>query len=353
MNRLQALTTTLQERGVDGILVSHIRNVRYLSGFTGSSAFLLLGPSGRFFITDFRYQEQARAEVSGFELSIVNDDVSDFLVEKARTSGMQVLGVESSVSYAFYKSLLRKGVRIKALAGFVEDIRKTKEQREIRTIGLAIARAEKAFALTKPFIRPGVSELQAAGMLEENLKKTGCRAAAFDIIVAAGKNGSMPHARPTGNKIRPGDLVVIDWGGEADGYFSDMTRTLLMAGRDISRKMEIYEVVLRANREAIGSVSGGVHARAVDKTARDVIKKAGYGEYFGHGTGHGVGLEVHELPRISRIGRETIRPGMVFTIEPGIYLPGIGGVRIEDMVLAKANGCSVLTSLHKTLEILH
>jgi len=175
----------------------------------------------------------------------------------------------------------------------------------------------------------------------------------FDIIVAAGKNTALPHAKPSDNRIRPGDFVMFDWAGEAGGYFSDMTRTFLMkGGRDLSKKIEVYAAVLNANLSAIRSVRHETAARMVDKTARDVIKKAGYGDYFGHGTGHGVGLDVHELPRISRFGREIIRSGMVFTVEPGIYLPGLGGVRIEDMLLAEKQGCRTLTSLPKKLEIL-
>jgi Xaa-Pro aminopeptidase len=232
-------------------------------------------------------------------------------------------------------------------------MRKIKDRGELRSISRAVERAGNAFIETKPYIRKGASELQLAARLEEALKKNGCRTLPFDIIVASGPNSSMPHARPTDNRIKPGDLVVIDWGGESDGYCSDMTRTFLMGGgADSSKKKEIYNIVLEANKKATGSVRDGAHARTVDKTAREVIKNAGYGEYFGHGTGHGVGLDVHELPRISRLGRETVKHGMVFTIEPGIYLPGTGGVRIEDMVVAGKDGCRVLTDLPRELEIL-
>ncbi|MBA4374024.1 MAG: Xaa-Pro dipeptidase [Thermodesulfovibrio sp.] len=353
MTRPQAITAALRQKGVDGVLISNRKNVHYLSGFTGSSAFLLISPKARLFITDFRYQEQAAREVpSDFKISVVNDNPEGFILEKARSLNISVLGFESTVSYGFYRSLLRKGVRLKALTGITEEIRRIKDQAEARLIGLAIARAEKAFTDIRPHIRPGATEREIALMLEAGLKKSGCRSLPFDIIVAAGKNSSMPHAHPTDNRIRAGDLVVIDWGGEADGYYSDMTRTLLMDGRNLSKKLEIYQTVLEANQAAIQAVGSGVQARTVDKTARDVIKKAGYGEFFGHGTGHGVGLDVHELPRISRVGRETIRPGMVFTIEPGIYVPGVGGVRIEDMITVKADSTAVLTSLSKTPDVI-
>ena len=353
MTRLQSITAAFSQKGIDGVLIANSRNVRYFSGFTGSSGYLLITRKVRLFITDFRYQEQAGREIPpDFRVSIVNDDPQGFIVEKARSLGIQVLGFESTVSYGFYRSLLRKGVSLKALAGITEDIRRIKDQHELKLIRTAIDRAEKAFLEVRPSVRLGATERQIALMLEEQLKKGGCRTLPFDIIVAAGKNSSMPHAKPTENRIKPGDLVVIDWGGEADGYYSDVTRTLLVKGGDMSKKMDIYMTVLAANNEAIRSISGGVQAKAVDKIARDVIKKAGYGEFFGHGTGHGVGLDVHELPRVSRVGRETIRPGMVFTIEPGIYVPGVGGVRIEDMVTATADGYAVMTSLSKAPDVI-
>jgi Xaa-Pro aminopeptidase len=353
MNRLRAITDALDSLGIDGMLVSSLQNVRYLSGFTGSSACLLVTREKKLLFTDFRYQEQARKETSAFDILIEKEERPKLITKTARAIGVRVLGFESAVSYSFYRSLLKKGFKIKAVTNLVEDLRRTKDRRELELIGRAVERAEKAFIEVRPSIRKGTSELRIASILEDRLKKNGCGTLPFDIIVASGANASMPHARPTENKIKAGDLVVIDWGGEAGGYFSDMTRTLLVKGPDISRKKEIYETVLLANCEAIRSVREGMHARLIDKTARDIIMKAGYDDFFGHGTGHGVGLDVHELPRISRLGRETVKSGMVFTIEPGIYLPGVGGVRIEDMVVAGRKGCSVLTSLPKELEIIH
>jgi Xaa-Pro aminopeptidase len=353
MNRLRAITDVLDSTGIDAMLITELKNVRYLSGFSGSSACLLLTGENRLLFTDFRYQEQAKKQTRGFEILIEKEERPKLILKTARSLGVNILGFESTVSYSFYRSLLRKGFRTKAVTNLVEDMRRTKDRLELKLIGKAIERAEKAFLDVRPSIRKGVSERRIASMLEERLRKNGCGTLPFDIIVASGPNSSMPHARPTENRIGSGDLVVIDWGGEAGGYFSDMTRTLLVKGADISRKKEIYETVLLANLEAIRSVREGMHARLIDRTARDIIMKAGYDDFFGHGTGHGVGLDVHELPRISRLGRETVKSGMVFTIEPGIYLPGIGGVRIEDMVVAGRKGCSVLTSVPKDLEIIH
>jgi Xaa-Pro aminopeptidase len=244
----------------------------------------------------------------------------------------------------------------------VESLRVIKDDDEIRSVREAVRRAERAFLDVKPYIRPGRKEREIAFMLETRLKKRGCNRLPFDIIVASGANSAMPHAKASDKKLSPGELVVIDWGGEAEGYYSDMTRTVLLggrgshgrrkAGRDFSREEEIYRTVHRANRKAVSSVFPGFETKGVDEAARNVIKEAGYGRFFGHGTGHGVGLEVHESPRITWARSEAIRENMVFTVEPGIYIPGLGGVRIEDMVLVKSTGPHVMTRLSRDLEIL-
>ena len=353
MNHAKAIADSLESKGIDGFLISNITNVRYVTGFSGSSGCLLITKNDRIFCTDCRYEEQAKQEIKDFDIFIEKEERLKELVERAKSLGIRTLGFESTASYDFYRSLLRKGIKIKAVSNFIEDLRKIKDAHELGMIEKAVARAERAFLKVKDTIRPGTTERQIALRLEENLKKEGCYSIPFDIIVASGRNSALPHAKPTEKKIKPGDLVVVDWGGEAGGYFSDMTRSFLIQGRDISRKKEIYETVLQANIQAIHSVASGLSSRMVDKAARDSIKKAGYADFFGHGTGHGVGLDVHELPRISRLGREYVKTGMVFTIEPGVYIPEIGGVRIEDMVLVEHGGCRVLTALPKGLEILH
>lgn len=353
MNRVHSVAGSLAAKGVDGILVANLRNVRYLSGFSGTSGCLLITKKLRIFCTDSRYEEQAKREVSGFDILIEREERPREILEKARQAGIRTLGFESSVPYAFYRSLLRKGLRLKAVSNLVEELRKTKSGIEMKHIQQAVLRAENAFREIVPFIRPGVTERHVALRLEEALKKHGCRSLPFEIIVAAGKNSAMPHGRPSDNRIRPSDFVILDWGGESGGYYSDMTRTLLMDGKNLQKKKEIYETVLLANTAALASAGPGITARSVDKTARDIIKKAGYGDYFGHGTGHGVGLDVHELPRVSRFGRETLKPGMVFTVEPGIYIPGIGGVRIEDMVHVERHGTRTMTSLPKKFGAAH
>jgi Xaa-Pro aminopeptidase len=352
-NRIESLQRAMQKKRIDAFLVLNIRNIRYLSGFTGSSAFMLVTRNGSFFYTDFRYTEQAEAEVEYSERGVEKGKRTPLIGSLLRKLGVKVLGFESSIPYEFYEGLGRLPVALRSLNGLVERLRITKDKGELEKIGEAIRRAEGAFLATKPRIRPGITERAVALRLEDELKKRGCRRIPFDIIVASGKHSSMPHAGQTDKKLERGDFVIIDWGGEADGYFSDMTRTVLLAGPDIGRKKQIYEIVNRARQKAIQEVRGGIASSDVDAAARNAIKTAGYGEYFGHGTGHGIGLDVHEAPRISWMMREILSSGMVFSIEPGIYIPGLGGVRIEDLVLVEGDRGRVLTNLDRKLEIIN
>ena len=308
------------------------------------------------FITDFRYQEEAGKEMAGipWELFIEKGDRLRMIKELISDLGIRVLGFETGVSYEFFQGLSRCGARLRPLTGIVEALRAVKDPGEIRSIKEAVRKAEEAFLDVKPYIRPGKREQEIALMLEARLKKRGCNRLPFDIIVASGVNSAMPHAKASDKKLSSGELVVIDWGGESDGYYSDMTRTFLLRGPGAHRgqEEEIYRTVYKANKDAVSAIFPGCKSKGVDEGARNVIKNAGYGKSFGHGTGHGVGLEVHESPRITWTRSDTIREDMVFTIEPGIYIPGLGGVRIEDMVRVKPKGPEVLTRLPRELEIL-
>lgn len=352
-SRIHLLRETLRRKRLDGFLVTDINNVRYLTGFSGTSGFALITGKETFFVTDFRYREQSAAEVKGWDIVIEKGKRIRTIQDLSKKNGVSRLGFESSVSYQFYERLSRTGPGLQAVEGLVEKLRERKNESEINSIKEAAGRAEAAFLDVKPYIRCGTRELSVALRLDERLKKRGCRRVPFDVIVASGPNSVMPHARPTERKLMKGDLVVIDWGGEADGYFSDMTRTFLMKGDPRSgKKKEIYRTVLEANRKAITYICPGLESKKIDEAARATIRKAGYGEFFGHGTGHGVGLQVHESPRITWSVSGIIRENMVFTIEPGIYIPGLGGVRIEDMVVAGEKKAHTLTSLPKELEIL-
>lgn len=364
-SRLTRLRETLDKKKIQGFLVTNITNIRYLSGFRGSSGFIFITKNKNIFITDFRYKEQAERELSGWDISIEKGDRFGIIKKFISGLGVKKLGFESDVSYDFFKRLSLFGADLKPLRGIVEDQRSIKDSEEVYSIKEAIRRAEAALLDVKPYIRKGKRERQIALMLEERLKKRGCNRLPFDIIVASGVNSALPHARASDKKLYPGDLVVVDWGGEAGGYYSDITRSFLikdswspkghknfLGRKNIVKKREIYQLVLKANRSAISSVLPGVESRVIDSSARDIIKNAGYGKFFGHGTGHGVGLEVHESPRISWAKSNTVKENMVFTIEPGIYIPGLGGVRIEDMILVKSKGAEVLTKLPRHLEII-
>jgi Xaa-Pro aminopeptidase len=351
-SRVDRVKVSFQRKGVDGFLVTDIYNIRYLTGFSGSSASLLITKKENIFITDSRYKEQAEKEVRGWEFFTQKERVTKVVKNLSRKIGICRLGFESSVSYNFFANLSRD-LNLKTVKDLIERLRERKDALEIASIKEAIQRAESALLEVKPYIKEGLRETSLALRLEERLKKKGCRRLPFDIIVASGPNSAMPHAKPTERKFTKGDLVIIDWGGESDGYFSDLTRTLLIdKGNDMNKKKKIYQIVLEANRRAIRHVEPGRTVHEIDGSARNFIKKSGYGDFFEHGTGHGVGLQVHELPRITRKGREIVKEDMVFTLEPGIYLPGIGGVRIEDMVRVAADGCETLTTLSKDVYVI-
>jgi Xaa-Pro aminopeptidase len=351
--RITSLQDVLRKKRTDALFVSAIKNVRYLSGFTGSSGFMLITKDRGLFFTDFRYKEQAEAEVKGCETGNEKGNRIALLRRIVKSLGIRRLGFEASLSYEFYSLLKNLPVVLTPNQGIIENLRKVKDETEISAITKAVRRAETAFLKIKPMIKVGAREREISLRLEEQLKREGCKHASFDIIVASGENSSMPHAQPTEKKIGKGDFVIIDWGGEADGYYSDMTRTLLMAGDNLGEKVKIYDVVNKARQRAVSRVGAGVRTRDIDGAARETIKKAGYEEFFGHGTGHGIGLDVHEAPRVSWAKSDLISDGFVFTIEPGIYVPKLGGVRIEDMVTLKKRKCILLTSLSTELEIIN
>lgn len=351
--RLDAVRDKIKKIGLDALLVSDIINIRYLTGFTGSSGFLFVTQNHNVFITDFRYQEQLIKEVKDWDIIIEKGnriEIIDKLIKKTR---VKITGFESSIPYSFYKKISKTSTVLRDVNGIIEQIRIRKEEEEIEKIKRAVKRAENAFLKIKPFVREGCSEIRLALILEEKLKKQGCRHLPFDIIIASGPNSAMPHAKPTNRKFQKGDMIIFDWGGECDGYFSDMTRTLfLRGGKYFRKKAEIYSVVLHANQKAISGVKTGIKSKKIDTIARQYIKGKGFGNYFGHGTGHGVGLQVHEAPRITWNQSTILRQNMIFTIEPGIYIPELGGVRIEDMIVVKEKGCEVLTQLPKELEVI-
>ncbi|MBI5663963.1 MAG: aminopeptidase P family protein [Nitrospirae bacterium] len=353
MQKKALLRRLLQKQKVEGILITDLTNVRYLTGFTGSSGFAVITKNQAIFITDFRYQEQVRSEVRGWSIKIEHTERSKEIKNICDVYKIRKLGFEDhNVTFGFYRKLLKNRVALKPLTNIVESLRIVKSPEELSYIKASIKRAEAAFRKLLPFINVGVTERKLALKFEELLKLEGCKKLPFEVIVASGFRSALPHAKPTEKRLKKGDLLVLDWGGEYEGYYSDMTRTLLMRDSNISRQKELYYNVLEAQQRAIEAVSSGIKASEIDAAAREYIGQKGYDEFFGHGTGHGVGLEVHEKPIVSWRNKDIVSENMIFTVEPGIYLPGFGGVRIEDMVVVRKNRAEVLTSLTKKLKII-
>lgn len=342
---------------LDGLLISKPANVSYLSGFKGGDSYILTTRNGNFFITDFRYLEQARAELKGLKriglfggrdrtlnIELVNAGTFESIAKLIKGQGLKRVGFEAKwMAYGELEQIrghLKKSELIPVYDA-VEELRIAKRAEEIKLLRKAINITISAFRHILKGVRPGVKEAEVAAQLEYYMRVGGA-SAAFPTIVASGKRSSLPHASASNKKLESGELVVIDAGGCFEGYNSDLTRTIYL-GKISNAARKIYEVVLEAQGRAIAAIKPGVKASYLDKIARDYINKKGYGPCFGHNLGHGVGMEVHEEPTISRKNVQTLRPGMVFTVEPAIYIPGLGGVRIEDVVLVTEDGCEVLS----------
>jgi len=353
MQRLEKLRTSIAEQGLDAVLVSQPENIRYLSGFTGSSGWLLISPTKAILATDFRYTEQAKRESTGFEIFQIKQDLHSWLPGLVADLGCHKLGFEAnSVSYETYRKLTEAiqakqiHIELAATTGLVERIRSVKEPEELKSIMHAAELADAAFEKAKTIIRPGMTEKEAAWQIEKLLREAGSEELPFEIILASGANAALPHARSTDKAIQLGEPVLIDMGARINGYCSDFTRTLFLGAADKSFR-EIYNIVLKAQCTAIERIEAGMAASQADRLARSVIEEAGYGGAFGHGLGHGVGLAVHELPTLNATSSDLLVEGMVFTVEPGIYLAGQAGVRIEDMVVLENGRARVLTKAKK------
>lgn len=343
------LATELAKSELDLILVTDLVNVGYLTGFGGTNAACVCGPDSRVFLTDFRYTERAEAEVEGWEVVTVKDDWLAGIAEQLRGK----VGFEDDhASVRFLQRLegkLADGVALEPAGGMVERLRRVKDAMELAAIEAAAELADEVWhwAIERGFI--GRSERDIARAAEARIRELGGEPA-FPVIVAAGPNGALPHADPGERGIGRGELVVFDMGARLDGYCSDGTRTFA-TGEPGEKASQVYEVVREAQAAALSAVAAGVGGEAVDTIARDLIGAAGYGERFGHGLGHGVGLEVHEAPRLSQRSEDVLEAGEVVTVEPGIYLPGEFGVRIEDLVVVTVEGHRNLSGLPKPLKL--
>jgi Xaa-Pro aminopeptidase len=345
-DRLEALVV---ERELDCLLVTDLVNVRYLTGFGGTNGACVCGPGVRVFLTDFRYTERAEVEVEDWDVVTITDDwLGGIAARLAGRSGFE----DHQMSVRTLKKLeekLTEGVELESAGGTVEKLRRVKDETELAAIAAAADLADEIWRWSLERGLAGRTELDVAGAAEARMRELGAEPS-FPTIVAAGPNGALPHAEPGERKIGSGELVVFDMGAKLEGYCSDGTRTFA-TGEPGEQAREVYEIVRRAQEAALAAVRAGERGEAIDTVARDLIAAAGHGERFGHGLGHGVGLEVHEEPRVSQRSEDVLGAGEVVTIEPGIYLPGELGVRIEDLVVVTEDGHRNLSGLPKELQL--
>ncbi len=354
--RAERLRARFAAAGVDALLVIRLPNVRYLTGFTGSAAFLLVGPDELVFVSDGRYREQATEQLGAagvdarIEIRTAQADQRAVLSGAARPFarlGLEAHGVTWAQQRAFAGEWF-PDAELVATEHVVEDLRRVKDDGEVARIRTACAIADEALAAVTPTFADGPSEREVALALDLEMRRRGATGVSFDPIVASGPNGAKPHARPSERRIQPNELVVVDFGCIVDGYCSDKTRTVSI-GDPGPEAGKVYDVVHESQRSGRAAVRAGADCAAVDKACRDVIAAAGWGDAFVHGTGHGVGLEIHEAPRVAATARDTLASGYVVTVEPGVYLSGVGGVRIEDTVVVTDEGAEPLTTSPKDL----
>jgi len=352
--RQRKLREHLATTRYDALLISHLPNIRYLCGFTGSAGFLVVQESGSAFFSDFRYDTQAHDEVKAAKVVIARksllQSVGLWLGRRRKRRQGWDIGLEAEHFTLADKKrlhdLLPSGTRLRDAPALVERLRMVKDHDELERIRAAVNLGAKLYDRALKVLRPGVKESEVAAEMEFVAREAGAEAMSFPTIIASGARSALPHGRASDQPIRPGGFVVCDFGVILRGYCSDQTRTVWV-GTASRRARRIYEAVREAQQAAVDAVRPGASAGDVDAAARNVLRKAGLGRYFTHSTGHGVGLEIHEAPRVAAGQREILQPGMVITIEPGVYFPGKWGVRIEDMVLVTAGGREVLTPTSK------
>ena len=346
-NRQEISRRILDFHDLDGILFVSLENIRYLCGFTGSDGAFVITQKDSFFLTDSRYWTQADEEVEGSKIVHYKKKMEGIF---SLLSDLRLIriGFESAAlpfsAFQFLSEKLADTAKLVPLEDEIKNLRAVKDARELTLIRKAIDISSNAFSHVTEILKEGVVEREVALEMECFMKRSGADALGFDIIIASGKRSALPHGKASGKRIEKGDFILIDFGSEFQGYHSDQTRTVL-CGSPSSEQQKIYQIVKEAHDKAIEKVRPGIPVGDVDRAARDHIRSKGYGEYFGHGTGHGIGLAVHEDPAVNSENNGPVHEGMVFTIEPGIYIPDRGGVRIEDMVLVTAHGAEVLTYL--------
>ena len=347
--RLNSIRQKIGEKGLDALFVSQAQNRRYLSSFTGSSGYLFITQSDAILATDFRYIEQAKDQAPDFKIFQTQGAMTKWFSELLCSFNVKKVGFDAvDISFATYRSITAdiSGKELVPTEGLVESLRAVKDDSELALIRKAIELCDAAFEKVSSEIQSGMTEIEIAWQLEKAMRESGSGVLPFDIIVASGPNAAMPHHQPTNRPIADSEPIIIDMGASVSGYTSDLSRTLQIGKLD-EKFDKIYDLVLGAQLAAIATIESGMTGDTADGLARTVIEQGGYGEHFGHGLGHGVGLATHEAPRVGRESKDILTDGMVFTIEPGVYISGWGGVRIEDMVVLKQGKAQVLTKARK------
>lgn len=352
--RLKNIRAKMKLRNTDAVLITKRENYMYLSGFTGTSAVIYISFQRAVLLTDFRYVEQAASQATDFEIIQYTGSLYDALNRLIEGDSTHRLSFEDGhmtfFDYSEYSSKLKVEEMV-PLGHVMEELRRIKDESELVLIKEAVDIADKVFTHILPFIKPGVAEIELASEMEHHMRRLGATGPSFETIIASGKRASMPHGVASNKKIEYGDVITMDFGALHQGYCSDITRTVFLGKPDEELK-KIYHIVLQANLKGLEAVRSEVTGREVDSLVRSFIAQAGYDGRFGHGLGHGVGLEIHEEPSLSMRGDLVLRDGMVVTVEPGIYIPDLGGIRIEDMVVVRGEGADILTSSDKELIVL-
>ena len=350
--RVQAFLDKMQEKELDGIIINNLKNVYYLTGFWGSNGTVFISRDRQILVTDARYIIAAKQEVTGFEIFAERDELAT-IAKIAKDMGLSRIGFEDEISVSYYNRMQGafEGLELVPQTQFVEALRMIKDETEIETIRKACSISDQAFHDALEFIKPGKTEIEIANFLDFRMRELGAAGLSFDTILASGINSSKPHAHPMHKPVELGEAITMDFGCLYEHYVSDMTRTIYL-GHVSDEQAEIYNTVLKANQALIDQVKAGLGFRDFDKIPRDIIVEAGYGEYFTHGIGHGIGLDIHEEPYFSQTSTEVIKSGMVLTDEPGIYIEGKYGVRIEDDILITDKGCELLTLAPKELIVI-
>jgi Xaa-Pro aminopeptidase len=351
-DRIKRLQKILKDENLDAFLITYLPHVRYLSGYTGSNGIMVITLNSSSFLTDFRYKEQSKKQVKGSKITVVERDLYSGLTDIPGLKAQRIkLGYQAEfVSCKVYRQLktFLPNCLLVPMEQCVEVLTVTKDRDEIEKIKKAAEITDLVFAEILDIIRPGTVELDLAAEIEYRMKGFGSSTPYYETIIASGKRAALPHGIASKKKIQKGDFVTMDFGAVWDGYTADLTRTV-MVGKATQRQKAIYNTVFKAQHYAISRVKAGIKACDLDRVARDIIKKSGYSKYFGHGLGHGIGLLIHDNPAINPTSQLVLEPGMVITVEPGIYIPNWGGVRIEDDVLVTQRGNEVLTNSDRKL----